>query len=78
LGDCLEVDECQRPHNFGTPVADSACAWEHHLFNTQIRAALDLQIVTHPTATWRFNRYYDAQSIRHSFDKGEATDSTAG
>jgi hypothetical protein len=48
-------------------------------YNSAHRAALSLQIVTHPTATWQFlNRHYDAQSIRHRIDKGEGTDSTAG
>jgi hypothetical protein len=51
----------------------------HAAASIAIRAALNLQIGTHPTATWQFlNRYYDAQSIRHRFDKGEAADSTAG
>jgi hypothetical protein len=50
-----------------------------HRYDSGHRVTLDLQLVTHPAATWQFlNHYYDAQSIRHRLDKAEPADSTAG
>jgi hypothetical protein len=72
LGDCLVTDSAARGLCVGTSSV-------RHAASITIRTALSPQIFTHPNRYLQFlSCYYDAQSIRQHFDKGEATDSTAG